>query len=76
VRALIPDPKSLNPNHPRYRRDRANQALEGRQGGPGPLQPREVTYPGNISMFDHVSNVRNQAIKELEVTLVRNPKET
>lgn len=76
MKIVIPEPKSLNPNHPRYKRDRATRALEGTSGGPGPLQPREVTYPGNISMFDHVSNVRNQAIKELEVTLVRNPKET
>ena len=71
MKIVIPEPKSLNPNHPRYRRDRATRALEGTPGGPGPLQPREVTYSGNISMFDHVTAIREQAIKDLEVALVR-----
>ena len=71
MKIVIPEPKSLNPNHPRYRRDRATRALEGTPGGPGPLQPRQVTIPGNISMFDHVTAIKDQAIKDLEVALVR-----
>jgi len=70
MKAEIPDPKSMNPLHPRHRRDRATRALEGRDGVP-PLTERHATRPGYVSVFDHVNDIKAQALVDLEVTLVR-----
>ena len=66
----MPDPKSLNPQHPVHRRDRAIRAIEGHDGVP-PLTERHATRPGYISMYDHVTGIKAQALVDLEVTLVR-----
>ena len=70
MKAEIPDPKSMNPLHPRHRRDRATRALEGHDGVP-PLTERHATREGYVSVFDHVNDIKAQALVDLEVTLVR-----
>ena len=70
MRALIPDPKSLNSQHPVHRRDRATRAIEGHDGVP-PLTERHATRPGYVSMYDHVTGIKTQALADLAVTLVR-----
>lgn len=67
---VVPDPWSMNRLHPRHRRDRASSSLKGREGGPRPLQPREPVKPGNISMYDHVTQIKQKAEAQLAVDLV------
>lgn len=69
MRFVIPDPVSLNPQHPVHRRNRCVKALTGTPGGPGPVQPRVVTVPGNVSMYDHLQAVKATAEAALEVPI-------
>jgi len=64
-----PDPMSFKRLHPRNRRDIAERFLNGTPGGVSPVVQRGVTHPGNISMYDHLQNIRQQAIADLEVKL-------
>ena len=70
MKAEIPDPKSMNPLHPVHRRARATRAIEGHDNVP-PLTERHATRPGYISMYDHVTGIKAQALADLKVTLVR-----
>ena len=70
MRVVIPEPASLNRMHPVHRRARAVRSLNGLEGGPGPVLPREVTHAGNVSMHDHLQAIRQQAEAALDVAIV------
>lgn len=70
-----PDPQTLNRDHPRAMRDikqafrseiaadpvaRAQARLVGVNGSLQQVAPREPTKPGNISMHEHLTNLKGK----------------
>lgn len=89
MKTIIPEPKSLNRRHPIYRKreteseqkaillDPKSFAQQQRDFIDSKLgvsiHPRTPTKSGNISMYDHLNNIRNQFDEDVKYSGVLNP---
>jgi len=64
----IPRPKSLSRQHPVNRLPVIESSLVGGNGRP-PVQPRQATQTGNVSMYDHLQTLKIQMEQSLEATI-------
>jgi hypothetical protein len=64
----IPSPKSLSRQHPVNRLPVIESSLVGGNGRP-PVQPRQATQTGNVSMYDHLQTLKMQMEQSLEATI-------
>ena len=75
MKAIIPDEKTLSPDHPIVERDKlvdrskeistdpvawAGERLVGIDKSLEVVSPRPVTKPGNISMHEHLGNLKTR----------------